>query len=329
MSMSSKILQKLLCILTLYIHLFAGLDHDLFYPTTSSNFVIRWAFQELCDFVFDPRTVWPTSTDVWPATFDPKKVRVGDMVFVRDAHHFFKTMHSKIKVPYFIMTHGEYLDTFQEGYFDYLEDSRILGWFTIHPHKKKHERVFPIPLGIVQYHDIYKKREDVHNKFLKYRHTKKEKLLYMNFTDWRNPDRKRIRDYFLEQKFCNNGHQCPFEKYIRETALHKFIVSPPGLGPDCYRIYESLLVGTIPIVQHSYLDYMYEGLPVLFIDNWEQVTEEFLNEAYKEFTSKKYNPERLYMQYWIDYINVTRKRLLDAYRECIYKDGIYEGYEPL
>lgn len=290
-------------------------DNDLFYPIASDNFIIRWAFQELCDFSFDPRTVWPTPSKKWPVKFDADKVKPGDMIFVRDAPHFFKTMHDKIRVPYFIMTHGEYLDTFQERYFKYLKDSQILGWFTIHPCELFHERVFPIPLGIVQYNELYTKQEEVHKKFLKYRRCKKEKLLYMNFTDWRNPERKRIRDFFLEKPFCHNGSQCPFEKYIRETAQHKFIVSPPGLGPDCYRVYESLLAGTIPLVQHSYLDYLYEGLPVLFIDSWDEVTEEFLNEKYAEITSQKYNPEKLYMEYWVKYIKRIRNRLFDQYQE--------------
>lgn len=279
-------------------------EYDLFCPVNSNNFVIRWAFQELCDHVFDYRKVWPTKNG--GMGFDPRSVRAGDTILVRDAPAFFKTMHYKIKVPYFIITHGEYLDTFKESYFTYANEKNVIAWFTIHPPEAYHEKVFPIALGVVQYFDLREKRVDVHAQFLKYRRTKKKKLCYMNFTDWRNPERKKIRDLFLEAHFCDNGRPCRFNQYIRETAQHKFTISPPGLGPDCYRIYESLLVGTIPIVQHSYLDYLYEGLPVLFINEWEEVTEEFLNRKYDEITSKKYNPKRLYMEYWIEYINKNK-----------------------
>ncbi len=290
-----------------------SVDYDLFYGGTSDNFVIRWAFQEVCDFVFDPRKVWPTSTKPGGASFDPTAVRPGDMILVRDAPYFFKTMSHKIKVPFFILTHGEYLETFQDSYFKYANDKNVIAWFTIHPPKKFHEKVFPIALGIVQYFDLYEKRSEVHRQFLKYRRTKKEKLLYMNFTDWRNPQRKKIRDFFLEKSFCHNGRPCRFNQYIKETAQHKFVISPPGLGPDLYRIYEALLVGSIPIVQHSYLDYLYEGLPILFIDSWEEVTEEFLHQKYAEITSRKYDPKRLYMEFWLDFINSTRERFLKAW----------------
>jgi len=283
------------------------LCEDLFYPVASDNFVIRWAFQELCNHSFDPRKIWPTPGKT---TFNPASVKAGEMIFVRDAPYFFKHLHPKIKVPYFILTHGEYLDTFQDSYFKYVREKNVLGWFTIHPPERRHEKVFPIPLGIIQYNDLYEKRGEAHRHFLKYRKAKRDKLLYMNFTDWRNPERKRIRDLFLTKHFCDNGFPCRFTQYSKETAQHKFIVSPPGLGPDCYRVYESLLVGTIPIVQHSYLDYMYEGLPVLFINEWEEVTEEFLEAKYKEMTSRKYNPEKLYMEYWVSYIAHIRNRIM-------------------
>ncbi len=307
----------LFSVLGMYAWLDDQSDYDLFFPSPSDNFVIRWAFQAQCDFVFDPRTIWPTPAKRrGPVSFDPDKVQPGNMIFVRDAPHFFKTMHKHIKVPYFIMTHGEYLDMFQKWFHKYLDNNpQILGWFTIHPCKKFHERVFPLPLGIIQYNDLYDKRVAVHKQYLKYRKSKKEKLLYMNFTDWRNPARKRIRNFFLEKSYCHNGGKCRFNQYIRETAEHKFSISPPGLGPDLYRIYESLLVGTIPIVQHSYLDWFYEGLPVLFIDRWEEVTEEFLQQKYAEITSKKYDPEKLYMDYWIEYIQRTRDCLFVQYQQ--------------
>ena len=188
-------------------------DNDLFMDAPSHNFVIRWAFQELCDFVYDPRH------DPWPServngktpTFNPDEVKPGDMIFVRDATWFFKTEGRRIQVPYFILTSGEYLDTFKEDYFKYLDKyPNILGWFTIHPHKKQHERVFPLPLGIIQFNDLYTKREEVHAKFLRYRRTEKQKLLYFNCTDWRNPERKRIRELFGAKSFCDHSALYPF-----------------------------------------------------------------------------------------------------------------------
>ena len=291
----------------------------LFEENASDNFVIRWAFQAICDHSFDPRKpgqnghgqMWPTPTTTGSyATFDPATVKPGDLVFVRDAPLFFKKMHPQIQVPYCILTHGECLDMFKESYFKYLNDGKVLAWFTIHHSAINHEKVHPIPLGIVQYLEMYEKRGEMNKLFMKLRKNKKEKLLYMNFKDWHNPERTRIRKLFLDKPFCDVNDNCRFNQYIKETAEHKFQLSPPGLGPDCYRVWESLLVGTIPIVEHSYFDWMYEGLPVLFIDKWEEVTPEFLEQKYREFHSRKWNIEKLYMEYWLAQIQSVRERVM-------------------
>lgn len=283
-------------------------DHGIHYDEpVSENFVIRWAFQALCDHHFDPRTVWPTADD--PVSFNPKDVQAGDMIFVRDFETFFERKHHKIEVPYFVLTHGEFLETFREKYVKYLKDGKILAWFTIHPCAEFiHERVIPIPLGIVQYKELFDKKAKMSKKFERLRNKKKDKLLYMNFTEWCMPERTRIRKLFQHEPYVTYVERCDFKTFVNELSEHKFVLSPPGLGPDCYRVWESVLLGSIPIVQHSHLDFIYEGLPVLFIDRWEEVTEEFLAKKWEEMTARTYSPKGLSMEYWIDRIDQARKK---------------------
>ncbi len=279
---------------------------DFYEGEPSGNFIIRWAFQELCDHCFDFRTVWPTPGN---HNFDSAKVQAGDMIFVRDIKAFFRDKHPKITVPYFILTSGEYLDKVKKKHFKYVEDEKVLAWFTIHPCEEPHEKIVPLPLGIVQYEHLYDKRKKVHRQLMDFRNTPKKKLVYMNFTDWNMPFRTKIMNYFKKKSFVTYRERCRFKEYISELAKHKFVISPPGLGPDCYRVWESCLVGTIPIVKHSHMDSMYEGLPILFIDDWKEVTEEFLIEKYEEMTAVTYSQEKLYMEYWIAIIEQTRKKL--------------------
>ena len=301
--------KKLLISLLMITHsmLYARINYQ---GRSIENFLMRWAFQELCDHDYDPRDVWPTfdNESDRPANFSASDVKPGDLVFVRDCKHFFKTIHKEITVPYFILTHGEYLDKFEVKYLNYLEDKKILAWFTIHPIELKHDRVIPIPLGILQYKSFYKKKKLYYERFMQWRETSKDKLLYMNFAvsdmDWR----KQILENFEKKSFCTKGHSGPFKEYMAELAEHKFVLSPPGLGPDLYRTWESVMAGTIPIVKHSYLDYMLEGLPVLFINNWDEITEEFLNKKYDEITSKTYSQETLTMEYWTEVIDKVRKK---------------------
>ncbi len=87
---------------------------------------------------------------------------------------------------------------------------------------------------------------------------------------------------------------------------HTFTFSPRGHGLDCYRIWEAILTGSIPIVIHSELDYLYEELPILFIDDWKEVDKKFLRKRYKEMSAKDYDYRKLTMDYWIEKIEAVR-----------------------
>lgn len=278
-------------------------------PSSAQDFVARWSFQRICSFTFDPRTrAFPTKNG--ETTFAPESVKTADIIFVRDIERFFREMHPRITVPYIILTHGERLEAVKEQHLSYLQDDLIIAWFAIHPCKKTHPKLFPIPLGILQKPWIYKKGAQLNAMFLKLRETPKDYLLYLNFADSKKPERQRLKVRFQDEKFCKNGERKPFKSYLQEMARCKFVLSPAGLAPDCYRNWEALLVGSIPVVKRSQLDPLFEGLPVLIVDTWEAITQEFLNEQYKKITSRVYDSAPLYMEYWIAKIVQVRDRYI-------------------
>jgi hypothetical protein len=42
-----------------------------------------------------------------------------------------------------------------------------------------------------------------------------------------------------------------YPQYVAEIASHRFIISPPGNGVDCHRTWESLYLGSVPVVKDS------------------------------------------------------------------------------
>ena len=56
---------------------------------------------------------------------------------------------------------------------------------------------------------------------------------------------------------------------------YRFIISPHGNGLDCHRTWEALALGCYPIIKSSPLDCMFEGLPVIIVNNWNEVTPDF------------------------------------------------------
>lgn len=84
----------------------------------------------------------------------------------------------------------------------------------------------------------------------------------------------------------------------KNQADYAFVISPHGHGLDCHRTWEALILGCIAIVKKSGLDPMYEDLPVLIIDDWNQITPEFLKYSLVKFKDKQFNYEKLTLEYW-------------------------------
>lgn len=87
-----------------------------------------------------------------------------------------------------------------------------------------------------------------------------------------------------------------------------FEASPVGNGLDCFRTWEAIALKTIPIVKTSPLDSLYEGLPVVIVNDWEEVTEDNLGlwaDRFAELVEAPL-PSQLYTKHWIDLIRSHR-----------------------
>lgn len=192
----------------------------------------------------------------------------------------------------------------------------LLRWFTKNP-SIVHPKLVPIPLGPKwQYtnHEFFGEDKEPTLKILRthcmtplenfINQSKKDKLLYFYFGQTTDDPfytpHKGIREEVLEicQKEFTLSAGADFEDYLVELREHRFALSPPGRGLDTHRTWEALMVGTIPIVIRSPLDILYDQLPVLIIDDWSEITPEFLEEQYLEFQKGVYDFSRLYARYW-------------------------------
>jgi hypothetical protein len=84
----------------------------------------------------------------------------------------------------------------------------------------------------------------------------------------------------------------------RAQINYAFVVSPRGGGYDCHRTWEALLLGCIPIVKQSGLDPVYDGLPVLIVHKWSDITPELLENTLRDFATRQFNYEKLQISYW-------------------------------
>ena len=162
---------------------------------------------------------------------------------------------------------------------------------------EKNNLVQPIPIGIPnkRYIDPLVFLQTIKKLQTK----KKQKLLYLNISHSTNPCRVSIIK-LLTQKGYQICKPKTWKKYMEDMSSYKFCVSPPGNGIQCHRTWEALYLGVIPIVQKSYVtDHLSQDLPVLVIDDWNDLSVEFLKDIYKQMSSKKYNWEKLKILFYL------------------------------
>ena len=84
-----------------------------------------------------------------------------------------------------------------------------------------------------------------------------------------------------------------------------FIASPRGNGIDCHRTWESLIMGSLPIVDRHFMFDTYPHLPIIQVSNWAELLDGKILEHYKNLYLKGklfYDMEVLTMDYWIKQI---------------------------
>jgi len=168
----------------------------------------------------------------------------------------------------------------------------------------KSPKVNPIPIGLENdrwFPEINKK-----GKLLERNHSNSmpSKLLYVNHAIWTNPESRQIVYDLLRNKSwvtCveNSKNGTNFDSYLNDITDHFYVASPNGNGSDCHRTWEVLYANRVPIVTRNSNDSMFDGLPVLIIDSWEEVTEDFLRSKMSYFTSTVFTGfDKLTFSYW-------------------------------
>ena len=275
---------------------------------SSEPYISGDTFRAAADFVID-ETQQP---------FDSDAIKDGDVIFVKIdfLSFFFTRIHPLLTKHYILVTHNS--DCGVPGAFSrYLDDEKIIAWFGVNSDGYTHQKFIPVPIGVANRHWPYgdiqvinEARQDIEN-------SKRSSLCYLNFITGNYPtERSEVLKLFSSQPWCVKKTKRSFHDYLQDMKNSKFVLSPRGNGLDCYRTWEAMLMGTIPIVKHSTLDPLFEGLPVLLINDWSEVTESFLQETYVKFQAQKFETDRMLAHYWLQKIADKKGAFLESLKKC-------------
>ena len=268
------------------------------------NYVTTDSWREWCDAEF-----WSDERSLGNMGF-----RAGDVVFCKidEALQFFERLRLTRKRIVLVTGQGDLpCDAFRQGFLP----ANVARWFATnvtHPHP----RVTAWPLGLgASGSTVTLRAEEILAR--RAAGVPRDRRLYVNFRpDTNRAVRQPAFDFFRDNPGAGDWitFQAPSERgtntlFLEALVRHRFVVCPPGNGVDTHRMWESMLAGAIPVVLRSAAMEPFFHLPILFVDDFRQVTEKLLEEAIARSEVPDEPPAEMGSGFWNNKIRDAGKGL--------------------
>ena len=153
----------------------------------------------------------------------------------------------------------------------------------------KHEKIKPMPIGL----DLHTAHEQPGIlEAISYTPLQQEEILRhvismapkfkdrhpLAFADWHINPFRGDRLEALSKLPKDLIHYIP-KRFNRETIWRmqthfQFVICPQGGGLDCHRTWEAILLGCVPVVKKNNLLPLFEGLPILVVEQWSDINKD-------------------------------------------------------
>lgn len=254
-----------------------------------NNVLNAYNYELLCDFSIDhndgkyfaDEMILEDSTIFCKTDFIDE---LFDNVRLSKKNHILLTHHSDIKIDE---------ETFNK------KPKSIKKWFGINVDFNDNDLI-PIPIGLRTHEGIYHdKNNSIVIDFNEYKNNKKQNIMYCN---WRNTnsDRNNIIDK-MDSNILYKDTILPYNIYLNNMSKCKYVLCPPGNGLDTHRFWEALYVGSIPVVLKTSFYEKWGDVPIIQIDNYEDITIKLLEDNARLINDNYVNI--LNITYWRDMIN--------------------------
>jgi hypothetical protein len=180
----------------------------------------------------------------------------------------------------------------------YLARPELKAWFAVNA-VLRHPKLRARPFGIG---GLATPEHTAILRTVQRKRTSKRQLFHCQFEVSRNPFE---RGYCLAQTGIPLSPWVPWPAYLEELAAAYFCISPNGIGIDCVRTWEALLVRTIPVVRRSLVTEHHRDFPLIVLDDWAEFrTIDFSPELY-ERTWRDWDPDELLLERYLRRIERT------------------------
>lgn len=171
-------------------------------------------------------------------------------------------------------------------YLPLLNDDRLIHWYGMNC-STEHPKLTPIPIGIANEKWAHGKKE-VLRKVMN-TDVGKNNRIYCNFNPYTSPLRQGIKEMLSSHPFVDiDNNNLSFEEYLLKLKSYKYVISPPGNSVDCHRIWESIYVGTVPIILKNIATNTFsDNLPIIALNSYVDLDLNKLDDLYKLIFNRK------------------------------------------
>ena len=255
-------------------------------------------FVNACDFIYDPKLPGYDEYYHLKNTADKNKIEAFNGIPTIYAHtHYTKLFFNFIKninKEIILVTHNCDVNINETLY--KLKPTNVIKWYSQNVNFNAGD-LFSIPIGLEndQWFPQYQKKNRINEK-------NNEPKNYINWLyvnhKIRNDERRRSHEMFKNKSWVSVEGRVGFNDFLNKIYNHKFILCPDGNGIDTHRLWECLYSNSIPIVKNGINISFYKDLPICFVNEWENITIDFLEKEFKRLTKIPIGNDKLNFSYW-------------------------------
>lgn len=230
-----------------------------------------------------------------------QKVKDNNIVFIQVNYfdNFFTKLLPLIKCKFILITGQTHLPMLKKSKNTelLLKDERIIKWFSQNP-IYVNKKYFPFPYGINNGASLGNKPEK--RQIINY-----AKILLEHNSKDLNIINLNLRETHSCRKIFKPEPRLNLYDFYKKMSKAKFILSPIGDRDDCYRHWEAIGFGTIPIsnIGKLYKDLFQDNM--IYAENTEQMLKMYNSQSKLEY--KCPNKDLISVDYWKDYIKKNIK----------------------
>jgi hypothetical protein len=145
-----------------------------------------------------------------------------------------------------------------------------------------HARLEPLPIGISNTMWPHGALRPLARAIRRQAGRPRTKPIFVQFSASTHPSRGPALDALranFPQAVSDGAPVLPWRDYLELLGTHRFAACPRGNGLDTHRFWESQYLGVVPVVERTVLaeHWAAQGLPVVIIDDWNDVTQDLLD----------------------------------------------------